>query len=618
MAPTPTRKRQSRKAGKLRIGDDWNAIRIIALSQNNPLKAVAEFVENSIDAGASEITITRGRERGEQYLRIVDDGQGVPLNAAGLPDFHYVATHICDSVKRQLKQAGADGLQGEFGIGLLSFWTVGEHLSMTCAGTDGRTYTMHMEKGDPSYKVQQRRLLFSKTGTQLNIAPLLPGLRALSGDKLQWYLASELRERIRSTGVNLKVIDRISRKEFKVEPRQFTGRALQQLPVPSCAFGEVHAELYLSEPDSSNTVSLFRNGTRVIEHLTELPAFQHSPWNEGVLQGIIDASFLNLTPASRTGILHDDRFAAFVEALQPLQTHLLALVEQQRRAENERASRNMLRTIHKAFKEALLTLPAEEYDWFDVHRQARDQAKNRDSNGRAEMMAGVTEAHGGGVSGEQPGHAEDHDQAAQDVPQKQFFDYAGPLHSVRIAPTSCVVPVGKSRNFSAVCRDKKRLLVEHDLRFQWQIIDAAGVLDNSDGEIATFTAAEEPGLVQLHLIVSQNDISVEADALITVTDTLLPETRESTSPRQGLPGYTFERAAGKLWRSRFNAEQNVIIINNGHRDFVHASKTKAAKLRYISRLYAKELVLKNFPGQPADQLLERLIELSLYTEENLR
>ena len=44
-----------RNTGRLRIGDDWNAITIIALSQCNPLKAVAEFVENSIDAGARQI-----------------------------------------------------------------------------------------------------------------------------------------------------------------------------------------------------------------------------------------------------------------------------------------------------------------------------------------------------------------------------------------------------------------------------------------------------------------------------------------------------------------------------------------------------------------------------------
>jgi hypothetical protein len=65
--------RAAEAKGKLRIGDDWNAIRIIALSQSNPLKAIAELVENSIDAHARKITITRGREHGEHYLAIRDD-----------------------------------------------------------------------------------------------------------------------------------------------------------------------------------------------------------------------------------------------------------------------------------------------------------------------------------------------------------------------------------------------------------------------------------------------------------------------------------------------------------------------------------------------------------------
>src|SRR5512137_2927338 len=102
------------KGGKLKIGDDWNAIRIIALSQNNPLKAIAEFLENSIDAGAKNVTIIRGKQGGEQYLKIVDDGHGID-------DFRYLATHIGDSLKRKLKKQGMTGIQGEFGIGLLSF-----------------------------------------------------------------------------------------------------------------------------------------------------------------------------------------------------------------------------------------------------------------------------------------------------------------------------------------------------------------------------------------------------------------------------------------------------------------------------------------------------------------
>jgi hypothetical protein len=91
-----------KNTGKLRIGDDWNAITIIALSQSNPLKAVAEFVENSIDAKARNISVIRGKEKGVNVLRIKDDGEGIRKNAEGIPDFNYVATHICDSIKRQL------------------------------------------------------------------------------------------------------------------------------------------------------------------------------------------------------------------------------------------------------------------------------------------------------------------------------------------------------------------------------------------------------------------------------------------------------------------------------------------------------------------------------------
>src|ERR1700676_1623126 len=88
-SPAPRMKAKNKDSGKLRIGDDWNAIRIIALSQSNPLKAIAEFVENSVDAKAKVITITRGREQGEHYLTVKDDGDGVPRDLNGLPDFKY-------------------------------------------------------------------------------------------------------------------------------------------------------------------------------------------------------------------------------------------------------------------------------------------------------------------------------------------------------------------------------------------------------------------------------------------------------------------------------------------------------------------------------------------------
>ncbi len=85
-----------------------------------------------------------------------------------------------------------------------------------------------------------------------------------------------------------------------------------------------------------------------------------------------------------------------------------------------------------------------------------------------------------------------------------------------------------------------------------------------------------------------------------------------------MPSPSSERAPGELWRSRYEEARNLIVISNAHRDFVYASRGKALKLRYICRLYIKEPVRSNFPGLAYEQLLERMVELSLYTEDHLR
>ena len=593
---------QKLAGGRLRIGDDWNAITIIALSQDNPLKAVAEFVENSIDAGARNISITRGRERGEHYLSIADDGSGVRKDADGVQDFRYVATHICDSIKRQLKSGGAKGIQGEFGIGLLSFWTVGEALSMASPGDDGRVYEMRMRKGDPGYSVTRRQVLLGEPGVRLRIAPLLPGVRQLSGEKIQWYLASELRERIRQSGVSIKVIDRHARKEFSVEPRQFTGELLHQTPGARTALGEIYVELYLNPPEPANNVGLYRSGTRILSALTDLEAFKHPPWTEGYLQGIVDVPFLTLTPATRTGVIHDAALETFVEAMRPLEARLVDLIDQQKRAEEERSSRDTLRAIQRAFREAMLALPAEDYEWFDI--SARTRAAVPSAGGAAESE----EAEGAPLP----------DESAGAGMQRHFFEFAGPLHSVRISPAGCTLPVAASRTLRAVPRDASRRQIDLGVAFSWRLIEGAGRLEEASAEHATFHAPAEPCLARVGVTAVQGETRCEAEALITVTDSLLPEPRERTVGRHGLPGYTLEHAPGRLWRSRYDEAQNVIVVNSGHRDYIHASRSKTLKLRYLIRLYCKEMVKRNFPGLPGDQLLDRLIELTLYTEEQLR
>jgi hypothetical protein len=121
----------------------------------------------------------------------------------------------------------------------------------------------------------------------------------------------------------------------------------------------------------------------------------------------------------------------------------------------------------------------------------------------------------------------------------------------------------------------------------------------------------------LAVIVRQGDTTCRDEALITVTDTLMDQSSDTGKAHKGLPGYTYRRAPGETWRSRYDEGKNVIVINNGHRDFVYAGKKKSRKLRYICRLFCKELVHHNFPGMQTNEILERMIELSLYTEEHL-
>ena len=600
-------KSKESEKGKLRIGDDWNAIRIIALSQSNPLKAIAEFVENSIDAGAKVITITRGREQGEHYLTVKDDGDGVPRDLNGLPDFKYVATHICDSIKRRLKADGAGGgLQGEFGIGLLSFWTVGDTLTMTSSGADQRVYQMVMSKGDPRYTVKLRRVLIAERGTELKIRPLLEGIRGLSGEKIQWYLASELRDRIRNTQVRVTVIDKLARKQYQVEPRQFEGRLLHQLPMIRSPFGEAYAELYLAEPAEDSWVALTRDGTRVIANIGTLPGLEHPPWSSRYLQGLIDVPYLNLTPGTRSGIVHDERYGAFVEGVVSLETHLNGLIDAQRRAEQEQANRESLRAIQRAFREAMLVLPREEYDWFDI------QARSSQAVG-----AGVPPVEGGqGPSAEENGGVPEPSES--ESTQRQFFDHAGPLHTVVISPAASTLSVSQTRRLRALPRDRSRRRVDEDLTFAWEIAEGGGSLSSTSDQEVSFEAPSSPVLVRLSLVVSQRDLRASAEALITVTDSLEAAIGPAVVNARGLPGYTFERAGGELWRSRFDAERNLIVVNSGHRDFVFATRSRALQLRYLVRLYVKELVLKNFAGLPVEQVVERMIELSLYVEEKLK
>ncbi|MBI1853800.1 MAG: ATP-binding protein [Planctomycetes bacterium] len=576
--------------GRLRIGDDWHAIELIARSQANPLKAIAEMVENSIDAKATHIAIVRGRAGGELYLRVGDDGRGVPMDAEGNPDFRYVATHICDSIKRRLEDREKQGVHGEFGIGLLGFWSLGEELRMVSRASSGGLQEMTMRRSQRTYAVVPVRGALPLPGCEVTVSGLHAATRNLvTGEKIQRYLAAELRDRIRATGVAIDVEDKVARKSFVVRPREFEG---ERIDVPR-RVGEVSVELYLRYPREGETmqVAVCRDGVRVKTSLLDLPGFDHEPWTLNRFEGILDFAGLRLAAGQRESVAIDERFEAFGEAVRVLEPLLVEIVRTREEADLERASRSTLQSIARAIREAIRELP-DDYAWFDV----------------AGSAAGSQEGDGAPV--EDSAEAE----ASEGAGERSLFDERpGPLASLTLRPAKATVEPGSEKPFAASARDANGRRIDVGVAYLWRIAEGAGAL-RPTGRRAIFVAPPEPGVARVEVLAESGDVALTAEAEITIGRM---DARTGNARAKGLPEYVLVRHPAEAWRSRYDAEKNRIEVNTGHRDYVACRTTAAAARRYIAKLYAKEIVLQSFPDATGASILERMIELLQRMESRL-
>ena len=583
--------------GTLRIGDQWNAISIIAHSQTHPLKAICELTENAIDAGATSVHIVRRRQQGRMYLEVHDNGRGVAPDESGGPDFQRIATHLCDSMKRHLDARDRKGVHGEFGIGLLSFWSLGEELRMI-SGSAGTAFSeLHLERGQRQYTIRPVRGRLPTGGTRVIVGPLLDATKNLvTGEKIARYLSAELRDRIRHTGVSIEVTDSVSRKDLLVKPREFDGERLdipRRYPTP---LGDIHVEAYV-RGDAGPTdggIALCKDGTRVLANITELLAFQRAPWTGGRLEGLIDFEPLRLAPGTRSGIVADAALEALAAAAEEIGRDLRAALDAREQAETERASRQILKQVHKAFATALAELPAEEYLFFDIPKNE----PSIDPSGAAGSLLGEEEPaqtggrkHGG---------------------QTQLFTAeAGPLHAVRIAPRRPRRPPGGECLLTATGRDEAGTTVTEGVGFSWRLLAGEATL-SADGATCR-VSCPSAGIVAVEVAATQGTI----EATDRVEAKFLEDAAGDGPGGRGLPSYRLEAEHGESWRSRYDARRNEIIINSAHRDFLASRSLSARHRRYIGKLYAKEVVLSNFPHETPSQVMERLIEVTLRTEEAL-
>lgn len=592
----------STTTGTLQIGDQWNAITIIAHSQTHPLKAICELTENAIDAGARQVRIARRRSKGQLYLEIEDDGRGVAPDENGLPDFQRIATHLCDSMKRQLTANQRRGVHGEFGIGLLSFWSLGEELRMISGGDGIPLRELCLERGKREYEIRPVKGRLATGGTRVVVGPLLEATKNLvTGEKIARYLSAELRDRIRSTGVAIDVADAVARRETRVVPREFEGERLEIPRRYATPLGDVNVELYARGDDVADPpgIALCKDGTRVLASVTELLPFQHAPWDDRRLVGLIDFEPLKLAPGTRSGVVSDSAFDALVAVAPTIERDILETLTTREQAEAERASRQLLKQVHKAFASALADLPPEDYLFFDIPKQSPVLQPNAGGIGESPARPG-TDAAGRPT-----------DPADPAATPTLFAADPGPLATVRITPRHPRRPPGRECRLIATAYDAQGVEVAEGLSWTWGVVAGTATIV-PDGAACVITSPAT-GLVAVQAVAWQ--FLLEATDQVNVK--FVEPTQGEGDGGRGLPSYRLEAEHGQPWRSRYDSAANEIVINSAHRDFLASRSSPARHRRYVGKLYAKEVVLTNFPHESPAEVMERLIEVTLRTEDAL-
>jgi hypothetical protein len=605
--------------GRLKAADPFELIRWLARSQPDPRKALAELVQNSLDAGARRIEITRVRERGVLTLRILDDGLGVIPELGRREALGYIATHIGHSRKRSLdpQQRRELLLQGKYGIGLLGFWAIGSELEIRTQLPGEPAQLLRLHEESPQFEIEpyRGRLAFGDRYTEVVVRGMHRAAAvSLTSRRMAEFLAAELRGQLIEREIDLVIRDRIARgrapKVLTVRPTRFEGDRLELPESLECpGFSTIRVELYLLPPGAPKVhgVAISCAGTIVYDDIAdiEISDFRRRPWTEDRLTGLLEFADFQVPPGTRRGVQPDAAALAFVHAVSALEPEVAALVS----AAEERAAAaveaNLMRQLERAFREVSRLAP--EYDFFAV--QGPDRARVGASAPGPDAALAVTDAAEGAVL--PASDAEEHadEEAASDEVAELFPP--GPLAALEIAPgTTRVEPRGR-RRLRAIARDERGRAITDGVSITWEVRGGPGEVTPRDGSRVEFVAHDVCGSAVLEAAARQGSAVATASAVVEIA-----EAGESArSARTGIPEPTFVEAPAAPWRSRMNDGR--WEVNSGHADFRVAMETTRRKLRYLTALLAKEVVVHSFPGPNFSPALERLIGVLTITERSL-
>jgi hypothetical protein len=458
----------------------------------------------------------------------------------------------------------------------------------------------------PSFEVGplRGRLRLEGTWTEVIVRRLhRPALVSLTGRRIADYLAAELRGQLLGRDVTVTVHDRMARgraqKLRRVEPVRFTGERLPLPMVVSVAGHEsIRVELHLvPEGGEPGRVGVACGGTVVYDDLADAldGRFAHEPWTAGRVAGLLDFPGFAVAPGSRRGVLLDDAADAFARVVESE----LAAAVRERLGEDERRraaaiEADLVQKLARAFRD--LPREAPEYDFLAVR-----------GRGRPPRAAG-TAADGEAVGTATPEAAADDLQTVADDTVVTLFP-PGPLARVAIVPARSRVEPNGERRLRARAEDADGMPI-WEVAYVWNVAEGPGAIETCRNAEAVFRAAARFGMARVSVTAHKDGREASGEAIIEVVDEVSADGRQA-----GIPEPAFVADPRGEWRSRVN--DGCWEVNNAHRDFLSVEAAPRRKLRYLTALLAKEIVLHSYPMPQGGLLLERLVSVLAMTERQL-
>jgi hypothetical protein len=624
----------------VRAHDPFELIRWLALSQPDPRKALAELVQNSLDANARTIRVTRIREKKLPCLRILDDGEGVIPEMDRPEALRYIATHIGHSRKRSLSPEERLRLmtQGQYGIGLLGFWSLGDRLEMRTSVPGQRAHRLVLHRDRPDFVIEplRGRLPLDELWTEIVVVGLhREAVSVMLGRRAADYLAAELRGQLLSRDVELLVEDRMSRgraqKLIQVRPPRFLGEQLEGIgPLEVPGHRQARFEIYLAgEPDDDGDqrgIAVYAAGTLVARSFDELGslALDHPPWTDSRLTGLVDFPDFHVAPGSRRGIIVDEAAGAFADALRTVEPVLESVLERLERRRAKELDRSLVRDLQRAYRDFYRQRPR--YAMLPVESErdrgagpsgagaASDQGRDFDAGRPSPDEAAPVDETDESPLTEMDVDAHDAESIVDRTPPVETLELLppGPLAEVRIRPQMIRLVCNGRRLVRATGLDATGRTIEESMELRWYLPPHLGSLadDGSDAGSVILHAASEPGHGRLSVDARAGDHAARADADVEILDELA-----ARHAREGIPEPELIDQPGAAWRSRM--QEGRWQVNTGHREYQAIAERPALKLRYLALLFAKEVVLRSHQDPRLEKPLEQIVEVFAFADRNL-